>query len=127
MGLFDFLLKAKSPASKPLQSVLPSRGPLGSMVSIERGIVTWQGADAQSYVNDGYVGNDIVYSIVRLISEKAKIAPFHVYKEIDPVAAKRYKALMASPDKIENWKEIKDLHKKAFEIYEGDTLSLIHI
>ena len=121
MGLFDFLLKAKSPTSKPLQSVLPSRGPLGSMVSIERGIVTWQGADAQSYVNDGYVGNDIVYSIVKLITEKAKVAPFHVYKEIDPVAAKKYKALLASPDKITNWKEMQQLHAKAFEMYDGDT------
>ena len=58
MGLFDFLAKRKLPFSKPLQTVLPSRGPLGSMVSIERGIVTWQGADAVGYVNDGYVGND---------------------------------------------------------------------
>ena len=120
MGLFDFLAKRKLPFSKPLQTVLPSRGPLGSMVSIERGIVTWQGADAVGYVNDGYVGNDSVYSIVKLITEKAKIAPFHIYRIIDEVAAGQYKALISSPDKITNWKEMKTLHTKAFEIYTGD-------
>ena len=77
MAIWDIFAKAKAPKTKPLTSVLPMKGPLGSSVSINRGIVTWQGADAQGFVNDGYVSNDIVYSIVRLITEKAKIAPFH--------------------------------------------------
>jgi len=120
MAIWDIFAKAKAPKTKPLTSVLPMKGPLGSSVSINRGIVTWQGADAQGFVNDGYVSNDIVYSIVRLITEKAKIAPFHVYKTIDEFSAKKYKALMQNPDKITNWKEMKELHAKAFEIYTGD-------
>ena len=121
MGLFDIFTKLKAPTfGKPLQSVLPMTGPLGSSVSINRGIVTWQGADAQSFVNDGYVGNDIVYSIVKLITDKARLAPFSVYKVIDERAAKKYKALMSQPERIENWKEIEELRTKAFEHYTGD-------
>ena len=113
MGLLDFL-----GLSKP-QTVLPQL-PFNSQVAIQKGIVTWQGANAQSYVQDGYQKNDIVYSIIKLITDKAKLAPFHIYKEVDSVAAKRYKTLIAQPDKITNWKEVNDLHKKAFELYTGD-------
>jgi len=120
MGLLDFFQKKKISAVKPLQSVLPMSGPLGSTVAINRGIVTWQGADAQSFVNDGYCSNDIVYSIVKLITDKAKLAPFSVYKVINEPAAKKYKALMSQPDKITNWKTILELRQKAFEEYNGD-------
>ena len=113
MGLFDFFSKKK------LNTLLPNY-PLGSQVAIQNGIVTWQGQDAQAFVNDGYVKNDIVYSIVKLITDKAKLAPFHVYKVVDEVSAKRYKSLMKQPDKITNWQEVNELHKKAFEIYTGD-------
>jgi len=120
MAIWDFLSKKKISAVKPLQSVLPMTGPLGSSVAINRGIVTWQGADAQSFVNDGYVGNDIVYSIVRLITDKAKLAPFGVFKVINETAAKKYKALMSQPEKIKNWKDVLELRSKAFEEYTGD-------
>jgi HK97 family phage portal protein len=93
---------------------------LGAQVAIQHGIVTWQGQNAQQFVRDGYQSNDIVYSIIKLITDKAKLAPFHVYKIVDQTAAKRYKSLMKQPDKIENWNEVKQLHKKAFELYDGD-------
>ena len=121
MGLFDFITKLKAPSTRQLQSVLPMSGPLGSTVSINRGIVSWQGADAQSFVNDGYVGNDIVYSIVRLITDKARIAPWSIFKVIDEQSAKKYKALMSQPEKVKNWKEVLELRTKAFEEYKQDT------
>jgi hypothetical protein len=121
MGIWDKLSLKKIVSAKPLQSVLPMTGPLGSTVSINRGIVTWQGADAQSFVNDGYVGNDIVYSIVKLITDKARLAPFSVYKVIDERAAKKYKALISQPEKVKNWKELNELRAKAFEEYKGDS------
>jgi HK97 family phage portal protein len=114
MAIWDFFTKKK------LNTLLPNY-PLGSQVAIQNGIVTWQGQDAQAFVNDGYVKNDIVYSIVKLITDKAKLAPFHVYKVTDEVSAKRYKSLMKQPDKITNWQEVNELHKKAFEIYTGDS------
>jgi HK97 family phage portal protein len=114
MGLLDFFSKKK------VNTVLPTL-PFNTQVAIQQGIVTWQGQNAQAFVRDGYQSNDIVYSIVKLITDKAKLAPFHVYKIVDQTAAKRYKALMKQPDKIENWSEVKQLHKKAFELYDGDS------
>lgn len=114
MGLFDFF------NTKKVNTLTPSL-PAPAQVIIQSGIVTWQGQNAQSYVRDGYQSNDIVYSIIKLITDKAKLAPPHVYKVVDEVAAKRYKALMKQPDKIENWNEVQNLHKKAFELYTGDS------
>ena len=113
MAFFDFLTKKK------INTLLPNI-PFDTSVAIQRGIVTWQGGDSRAFVRDGYIANDIVYSIVKLITDKAKLAPFHVYKVKDEVSAKRYKSLMKQPDKITNWQDVKDLHKKAFEIYTGD-------
>ena len=113
MAFFDFLTKKK------INTLLPNI-PFDTSVAIQRGIVTWQGGDSRAFVRDGYIANDIVYSIVKLITDKAKLAPFHVYRVKDEVSAKRYKSLMKQPDKITNWQDVKDLHKKAFEIYTGD-------
>lgn len=115
MGLLDFFSGKKRVTT--LNPVLPT----SSQVAIQKGIVTWQGANSQSYVIDGYQSNDIVYSIIKLITDKAKLAPPHVYKVVDEVSAKRYKSLMKQPDKITNWQEVKELHTKAFELYDGDS------
>jgi len=93
---------------------------LNAQLAITRGIATWQGQDGASFVRDGYAGNDIVYSIVTLITERAKVAPWAVYKVKNERKAKQYKALMASPDKIEDWSKVAQLKSEAYEIYEGD-------
>jgi len=111
MGLFDIFTKKK------INTLFPTI-PMNSQIAIERGIVTWQGADQRSFVDDGYAANDIVYSIIKLITDKAKIAPFHVYKVVDEKAAKKYKSLAAQKDI--NLKELETLHKKAYELYTGD-------
>ena len=111
MGLFDIFTKKK------INTLFPTI-PMNSQIAIERGIVTWQGADQKSFVDDGYVANDIVYSIIKLITDKAKLAPFHVYKVVDEKAAKKYKSLAAQKDI--NLKELETLHKKAYELYTGD-------
>ena len=104
MGLFDIFSKKK------INTLFPTI-PLSSQIAIEKGIVTWQGGDAKSFVDDGYVANDIVYSIVKLITDKAKLAPFNVYRVVDERAAKKYKAMAAQKDI--NLKELETLHKKA--------------
>jgi len=114
MGLLDFFTKRQK-----LSTVLPQI-PFNSQIAIQQSIITWQGGDNISFVRDGYSANDIVYSIIKLITDKVKLAPFNVYKVIDEPSAKKYKALMSQPDKIENWKEMEKLHKKAFELYTGD-------
>jgi HK97 family phage portal protein len=108
MGLFDFLNRKAAPAKQAVQ------------MSIERGIVTWDGQNQSQIVRDSYVGNDLVYAIITLITQKAKVAPWFVYKVKSKEAQKRYLAKMQQPDKIANYNELKELKEQAFEIYEGD-------
>ena len=108
MGLFDFLNRKAAPAKQAVQ------------MSIERGIVTWDGQNQSQIVRDSYVGNDLVYAIIQLITQKAKVAPWFVYKVKSKEAQKRYLAKMQHPDKIANYNELRELKEQAFEIYEGD-------
>jgi len=66
MAFFDFLTKKK------INTLLPNI-PFDTSVAIQRGIVTWQGGDSRAFVRDGYIANDIVYSIVKLITDKANL------------------------------------------------------
>ena len=108
MGLFDFFNRKAAPAKQAVQ------------MSIERGIVTWDGQNQSQIVRDSYVGNDLVYAIIQLITQKAKVAPWFVYKVKSKEAQKRYLAKMQQPDKIANYNELRELKEQAFEIYEGD-------
>lgn len=44
----------------------------------------------QNYIIKGYNVNDIVYSIIRLITDKARVAPWGIYKVADEGAYKSY-------------------------------------
>lgn len=108
MGLFDFFNRKAAPLKPAVQ------------MSIERGIVTWDGQNQSQIVRDSYIGNDLVYAIITLITQKAKVAPWFVYKVKNKVAQKQYLAKMQQPDKIANYNELKELKEQAFELYEGD-------
>jgi HK97 family phage portal protein len=107
MGLFDFLRRKAAPVKSPVQ------------VSIERGLITWDGQNQAEIVRDSYIGNDLVYAIIQLITQKAKVAPWGVYKVKDKSKAKQYQAKLNSPVTID-LKELKELKEQAFELYEGD-------
>ncbi|MFO0359456.1 MAG: hypothetical protein ACK50N_03070, partial [Flavobacteriales bacterium] len=107
MGLFDFLRRKAAPVKSPVQ------------VSIERGLITWDGQNQAEIVRDSYIGNDLVYAIIQLITQKAKVAPWGVYKVKDKAKAKQYQAKLNSPITID-LKELKELKEQAFELYEGD-------
>ena len=67
MGLFDIFTKKK------INTLFPTI-PLGSQIAIERGIVTWQGGDQRSFVDDGYVANDIVYGTAKNVEALTQLA-----------------------------------------------------
>lgn len=72
-------------------------------------------AKKTTFIDKGYKGNDIVYSIVRLIVTVAKIAPWAAYKVKD---AKAYRDLQNELNKKDgNLKVIRALHRKALELY----------
>lgn len=103
-----------------LRAFVNPTGNMAAQFAINRGIATWQGQDSNSFVKDGYSANDIVYSVCHLITDRAKVAPWAVYKEKNKAKAKQYKALMKSPDKIEDWHAVEQLKNEAYEVYEGD-------
>lgn len=109
MGLLDKLLSAfNKPVNNPITA------------SYLGGIVTWQGQDTQSFINDGYAGNDIVYSIINLITNKAKVAPWNVYKVKDEAKYKQLKSILKTPHLISDWKAIEELKSQSLEPYKGD-------
>lgn len=72
-------------------------------------LVTWQGQNGVEQVKKGYCGNDIVYSIIRLIQEKCKQAPWAEYEVVDDQKYKQYKGMLARPDLIDNWDKVDEL------------------
>lgn len=95
---------------------------MGTPITMEilKGIVTWQGQNATSFINDGLCGNDIVYSIISLITNKAKVAPWSVYRVKDESKYKAYSGIMKDTRFITNWKAVQELKNEALEIYTGD-------
>ena len=51
-----------------------------------------------SYITNGYTANDIIFSIVNLIAEKVRVAPWGVYKIEDESSLKKYEAIMRRKD-----------------------------
>lgn len=80
------------------------------------GVVTWQGGDAASYVDDGYAGNDIVYSIINVITQKCKVADWYVYKVKDIQKFNQFKALTKQPHLIKDWNQVRRLKEESLEI-----------
>ncbi len=101
-------------ANKPtgVASVLPIKQ--GDLYNA--GTVTWQGQNAESQVKSGYSGNDIVYSIIRLIVDKVKMAPWAEYTIKDETSYKRYNAMIKRPDLIQDWGMVNDLRQKSITL-----------
>lgn len=75
----------------------------------------------QSYISHGYNINDLIYSIVQLISEKVKVAPWLVYKIEDEQALKQYEAVMRKKNLTgEDLTVARELRRKALALYDGD-------
>ena len=52
----------------------------------------------QSYITNGYEANDIIYSIVTLITDKCSMPEWDVYKVVDDESFTKYRAIMAHKD-----------------------------
>lgn len=81
----------------------------GRLVSIE---------DNQfNYLRSGYDINDIIYSIINLIMDKIKVAPWAVYTVKDEEALKAYHGMQSRKEWLpEDFKKAIDLRHKALEI-----------
>lgn len=81
--------------------------------------------DERNYVQDGFLRNPALYSIVNRITSTAAVAPFAVYNIKNEVKAKRYKAWTgknATPASIQKAMEIKS---EAYELNTAHPLNQI--
>lgn len=71
-----------------------------------------------TYIERGYEGNDIIYAVVNLIVETAKIAPWAWYRIVDEQSYKRYIVELnkARPD----FQKAAEYKKKGLEYYTGN-------
>lgn len=103
----DVLTKKQISANNGLQyNITPS------------GQIIWQGQNSQSLVNDGYCSNDLVFAIVQMIQQKAKLAPFALYKIKDKMKYKELKSFTASignASTFDHFKHISELKSLALE------------
>jgi HK97 family phage portal protein len=89
-------------------------------LDMKRGIVTWQLQNTQSHVDDGFCANDIVYSVISIITNKAKIAPWAAYQIVDEKKYLKLKGLLANPHLIQDWTEVHQLKRESLKEYKQD-------
>lgn len=74
-----------------------------------------------NYLEDGYITNDIIYSIISMIADKVRLPTWNQYKVVDESSLKQYKAIMRKKDMShEDHKLAMKLKTKALELTEGD-------
>jgi HK97 family phage portal protein len=88
MGFLDFFFY-----KQPQPSQTKSQQPPLIYPVIGNGGVNWLNDNSQSYITNGYAGNPNVYSIIKLITDKASTVPFNLYEIKNGSKLKAYKAL----------------------------------
>lgn len=83
---------------------------------VGKGVVSWSGQNKQSMVNDGYRANDIVYSCINLVTEKAKVAPWAEYEVVDEKKYLQLKSMLSRPDLVDDWGAVERMQKSALEM-----------
>lgn len=69
----------------------------GQMMLLNGNLVSMKDS-GETYIKKGYDINDIVYSIVNLIVEKVRVAPWALYTVVDDSSLKSYKSLQSKKD-----------------------------
>jgi HK97 family phage portal protein len=91
-----------------------SDGPLYQMLG---GRLVSIADNGKTYIDKGYNINDIVYSIINLILDKVRVAPWAFYKVKDESSLKQFHAIMAKKlITAEDFRMAKDLRVKAMEL-----------
>ena len=91
MGFLDIFFERKEqPQSQPVKTKALNQ-PLFNIIG--NGGVNWLNDNSQTYIVNGYQGNPIVYSIIKLITDKLSSVPFYLYEVKNGQKLKSYKAL----------------------------------
>lgn len=95
-----------------------SSSPVGRPVIGIGGQLIWSTNNDKKIIENGYLANDIVYSIISLITAKAKVAPWDVYQVVDESSLKKYHAAL----QLKHYKEALDHRTKALELVQDEKL-----
>ncbi|MEJ5962804.1 phage portal protein [Pedobacter immunditicola] len=96
MGFFYNLFKNDKPNLKQKAQSTPISFPI-----IGNNGINWlNDSSATSFIQNGYCGNPVIYSIIKQITEKAAAVPFYLYEVKDDKKLKRYKSLNLSNNLI---------------------------
>lgn len=91
--------------------------PLNGRYEIVGGQLVSLADNVTGYVRDGYNANDLIYSVVNIILEKIKMAPWAIYKVKDESSLKKLRAIQSKKNlNPTDKKQVKELFVKALEV-----------
>jgi len=91
MGFLDYFFERKN-INTSVAETKASKQPLIYPV-IGNGGVNWLNDNSQTYITTGYAGNPVIYSIIKLITDKLSSVPFYLYEVKNGQKLKSYKSL----------------------------------
>ena len=105
------------------RTVTPTGTPFASY-SLINGQYVGLNDNQTSYITNGYEANDIIYSIVNLITDKCKLPEWAVYKVKDEESYKRYKSIFSRKDiSVLDFKKAVEYRSKALEVVNAGKLT----
>jgi HK97 family phage portal protein len=78
------------------RDVIPAR--TGALTTMVNGRLVTYDDNKETYFTKAYNVNDTVYSIINLITDKIRVAPWGVYRVVDEKSYKQYKAILKKKD-----------------------------
>jgi phage portal protein BeeE len=120
-----FYNKWFKPNEKQIQDYLDKKGldmqtVIRSMITSLNGQPIFFPDNTKNYVDQGYISNADVYSIIRQISRSCSVLDWKLYTVKNEKALKDYKRLKLSPDNQTNLFKRLDLRSKALEEVENE-------
>lgn len=115
MSLLYELNQTKAVAGLPNFS--PNQQLVGSRFEIINGRLVSISDNPVNYLKEGYDINDIIYSILALIMDKIRVAPWGLYRVKDEAATKAFMAMQRKGIwAADDYRKMRDLRTKAIEL-----------
>jgi HK97 family phage portal protein len=86
-------------------------------------MVVWYDSNQQTFIDKGYKGNALVYSIIRKIAEKGKQCPTFVYKETE--ASKKFKGGKYSAKELNRLQSVTFRKKELVDVSYSDPVNML--
>ena len=123
MGLLDIFRNTDKKAVKPFDGKLPALFTEQFLRGL--GIVSWNEANDETYIHEGYQKNPTVYSIISMVGKAAGPIPWNVYKKNSdgtksPVTNVLLEDLLKQPNPLMSWNHFVQ-ESIGFKLLHGNT------